>query len=361
MNRLTKSCLQIFNVCFKMFAICLLLSVFTSTKIQAQDTGCYTLKNLITNEYLSNGGPLFFDYYANRGKADAWEKFYLTKLPDGKYTIYGEDGKYLSAQPWGGFVWKASTPNDWEKWNISGGIIESHHGTELMARPIFKNVMVVDRDNAEEDRAGTDSRTYYGLYNWTIEPSTGCKVPPTFYLNPPFTDDYLTINSTSDCVPIPQANNPIANLTVEAWVNNSSLGNDIQAIVSATDGSFVHLQTSADNNVNCVVYLDNGGAVMLPVIPALTANKWHHVAIVAESGNSRIYLDGKQVGAVNPTTFNGIKPSNSVFIGKGWEGQRIFKGKMAGVRVWDRAFTPAEIYANYTSIPTNLNGLIFQR
>ncbi len=154
-----------------------ILFFFSNSTIEAQvATGCYALKNNRTNEYLThNGGGV--DYYANRPVADGWEKFYITKLSDGRYTIYGEDGNFASGRPeWGGVVWKAGQAQDWEKWHINGGELKSHHGT-VMAVDMSMNVKRVyaaNKNNETDVGPGLHSADFH----WTIEPSSGCKVPP---------------------------------------------------------------------------------------------------------------------------------------------------------------------------------------
>jgi hypothetical protein len=183
--------------------------------------------------------------------------------------------------------------------------------------------------------------------------------PGLLYHSP--TTNALTIASVNDCVSIPASTTTgVQSLTIEAWVNNDSPQTDIQAIVSATGPEFVHLQLSADGQVNNAVYLDDGRSFMLPVVPKIAAG-WHHVAMVIESGNSRIYLDGQQIGAADTTTFSGIKPSSSVFIGKGWSGGRVFSGRIADVRIWkNRPLTQAQLSAyQFTPPPSDAVGLVY--
>jgi len=174
--------------------------------------------------------------------------------------------------------------------------------------------------------------------------------------------DPQTITSSGECIAVPETatSGTIQSLTVEAWINNGAVQNGIQAIVSATGPEFVHLQMSGDANVNNAVYLADGGTLMLPVIPVLSPG-WHHVALVAASGNSRVYVDGQQIGATNTTTFTGIKPSSSVFIGKGWHGGRVFNGKIADVRIWKNRVLTQEQVNTYRFTPPALNaeGLVF--
>lgn len=164
-------------------------------------SGCYTIKNSATNGYLSHNGWASIEYYANRGEAREWEKFYLTKTSDGKYTIYGEDGKFISPQAGGNlgiatFVWKAGAPNEWEKFDIreaqtqSGAgteyVITSHHDTQLCTGSINR-VFAVNFEAAKslnERLSGhEDVGNYYETppvtneYRWIITQATGCKQP----------------------------------------------------------------------------------------------------------------------------------------------------------------------------------------
>lgn len=183
--------------------------------------------------------------------------------------------------------------------------------------------------------------------------------PGLLYHSP--TINAISIASANDCVAVPAAaTSGLQSLTIEAWVNNSSPQTDIQAIVSATGPEFVHLQLSADGNVKNAVYLDDGRSIMLPVVPKIAAG-WHHVAMVIESGNSRIYLNGQQIGAADTTTFSGIKPSSSVFIGKGWSGGRVFSGRIADVRIWkNRPLTQAQLSTyQFTPPPPDAMGLAY--
>lgn len=166
--------------------------------------------------------------------------------------------------------------------------------------------------------------------------------PHLLYFSP--TSNSISIHDSSQSLDVPaSATIEMERVTVEAWINNASSLNGIHAIVSSTGPDFVHLQASNHANVNNVVYLSDGRVIYLPVIPPLSPG-WHHVALVAESGNSRIYVDGQQLGAADSTVFTSIKGSDSVFIGKGWDNGRVLNGAIADVRIWqNHALTPEEI------------------
>lgn len=187
--------------------------------------------------------------------------------------------------------------------------------------------------------------------------------PNLLYRSP--TSNPLVINSAADCVAVPAAvSNGLQSLTIEAWISvgNIASPNEIKAILSSTGPDFVHLQLSQDRNVQNVIYLENGEAIYLPSIPELPGG-WHHVALVAESGNSRVYLNGEQLGEANTRPFSaGIKASNTIHIGKGWAGNRVFSGQIADVRVWkNRVLTQQEIQTyRHTPPPATAAGLGFQ-
>jgi len=75
---------------------------------------------------------------------------------------------------------------------------------------------------------------------------------------------------------------------------------------------------------------------MLPTLLVTKANERHHVAMVIESGDSRVYIYGLRYGDNDTTTFDGIdlRTSSSVSIGKGMQGQRRFQGMTKDLRIW---------------------------
>jgi hypothetical protein len=122
-------------------------------------------------------------------------------------------------------------------------------------------------------------------------------------------------------------------LTVEAWINPSANTGDFQAILSPKDTSFIHFQLHNKGVGNIAIYTDQG-SVMLPVIPVEPLNQWRHVAVVVESGNSNLLIDGQQYGETNTKEFNYILPTDDLNIGRGYQGGRHFKGKIGNVHIW---------------------------
>lgn len=160
-----------------MLAFFFLLSMSELSYAQIAD-GCYSIKNVEDNKYLSHNGGGSIEYYANRGTADGWEKFYITNVENGKVTIYGEDGKYLSAQQ-AGLVWKAGAPQDWEKWHYDSNLktFTSHHDTQMYPSSIDVIRTANYFKESPEDFISGAPNPYPLYFQWIIEPSQGCKTP----------------------------------------------------------------------------------------------------------------------------------------------------------------------------------------
>lgn len=66
---------------------------------------------------------------------------------------------------------------------------------------------------------------------------------------------------------------------------------------------------------------------------------WHHLAVVYRDGNLRLLVDGETVGS-NPVS--GDLSTSRVFIGRRVEGYE-YDGRIADVRIYDRALSDAEV------------------
>jgi outer membrane protein assembly factor BamB len=131
--------------------------------------------------------------------------------------------------------------------------------------------------------------------------------------------------------------------TIEAWVKSTGGTGDLQAIVSATDSNFVHLQLGASGAI--VAYTD-GGTVSIPVLPLPPSNVYQHIAFSIKSGDSRLYLNGSLVGT-STVTFSTILPTSSLRIGSGYQGGRFFMGGIDEVSYYNRALTAGEVLGIY--------------
>jgi hypothetical protein len=135
-------------------------------------------------------------------------------------------------------------------------------------------------------------------------------------------------------------------LTLEAWVNPSDpVTGDFQAILSGHDpNSFAHFQLFSAGNMG--VYADVG-FVAAPIVSATPTDTWRHVVMTAKSGETKVYVNGTQVGATVTTAFTNIAESSNVDIGIGHLGTRWFNGLLDEVAIYDSALSPDRIVAHY--------------
>jgi hypothetical protein len=168
----------------------------------------------------------------------------------------------------------------------------------------------------------------------------------------------LDFDGVNDHIVLPPAlsNGPWSALTVEAWVRSNGSTGDFQAILSAADFTFVHLQTNIGGN--SAVYTDQGG-VLLPVVPAHPPGEWHHVALSVASGNSVLYVDGAPLGT-SSMTFNTVLAPGTLTIGQGFQGGRNFFGQIRDLRIWNVARTVVEVQADMNSVPQPTPALVLR-
>ena len=166
----------------------------------------------------------------------------------------------------------------------------------------------------------------------------------------------LDFDGVNDHIVLPPAlsNGPWSALTVEAWVRSNGSTGDFQAILSAADFTFVHLQTHV--GANSAVYTDQG-AVLLPVVPVLPPGEWHHIALSVASGNSVLYVDGVALGS-SAATFNTILAPGTLAVGQGFQGGRNFFGQIRDIRMWNVARTAVEVQSDMNSLPQQTPSLV---
>ena len=142
-------------------------------------------------------------------------------------------------------------------------------------------------------------------------------------------------------------------MTVEAWVNNSDpITGTFQTILAGHNpNAFAHFSLHSAGNSG--VYTP--GFVSVPIVPATPTDTWRHVVMTAKSGETKVYLDGVQVGATTTTAFDSITASNNVDIGLGHVNTRWFKGLMDEVAIYDTALSQERVVAHFeagnTAIP----------
>jgi len=137
--------------------------------------------------------------------------------------------------------------------------------------------------------------------------------------------DYLTIPSSSAFA------FGLANFTIELWLYRSGSGQqhlyDARDVGVNTNRILLYLNSS-----NELTYFSNN-AVRITTTNVPTLNAWVHVALCRASGNSRLFLDGIQVGATFADTINIVSPTITVAIGANNEGARSLNGYIDDLRI----------------------------
>jgi len=161
----------------------------------------------------------------------------------------------------------------------------------------------------------------------------------------------LTFDGGDDQITIPDnANqNGGTNLTIEAWINPTSLphgGTILQKRTSGNIGGYVFepTQPSGGGQPNGLQFVIMIGGVYSFLNPAnvVQPNVWQHVAATYDGAFMRIYVNGVEV-ANKPQTGAIDNVAAPVVIGRNVVGSNAFQGKIDEISVYNRALTAAEI------------------
>lgn len=143
--------------------------------------------------------------------------------------------------------------------------------------------------------------------------------------------------------------------TIEFWVYATSSAGNFSLYDSRTAGTSVCPFIDADAT-GTIRFTINGSSVISSTAP-LTANIWHHLAVVKSSGSTKMYFDGIQTGSTYTDSNN--YQSGTIRIANnspGGGGTNLFPGYISnfrlvkGVAVYTGVFTPP------TSPLTSLQG-----
>ncbi len=82
----------------------------------------------------------------------------------------------------------------------------------------------------------------------------------------------------------------------------------------------------------------------------ISAGKWHHLAVVTQGGELRLYIDGNMTGRVKLPpigTFDASKVPGGAYVGATHKGTNFLNGLVDELAFYNRALSPAEIKAAY--------------
>jgi PKD repeat protein len=132
-------------------------------------------------------------------------------------------------------------------------------------------------------------------------------------------------------------------MTIEAWVNPTSINSDFQSIVSKpTDANFTSISyvlhgASRPNGIPSTAI--SGSANNLFGSSQLPLNTWSHVAATYDGSSLRLFINGQQV-ASQPQSGAATVSAEALRIGLGWI------GSIDEVRLYNRALAASEIQSD---------------
>jgi uncharacterized protein YjdB len=141
--------------------------------------------------------------------------------------------------------------------------------------------------------------------------------------------------------------------TVEAWVKPGASSNNQGFVMMRPSVGSTRWSAHINQSGSSIGIFD--GSTYNPVsVGTITANTWYHVALVFNSGNTAVYVNGVLKGS----TGNGINAGvtgNPFTLGNNDAGyaNEDFLGEMDEVRIWSTARTTAQILANKDAIITS--------
>ncbi|MFY8108175.1 MAG: LamG-like jellyroll fold domain-containing protein [Bacteroidia bacterium] len=144
-----------------------------------------------------------------------------------------------------------------------------------------------------------------------------------------------------------------SNFTVEFWMKTSaSSGYLVTKRITCGHGSFFNIS----HNSVIAVEVDQDGAGTNYLAMSSTNNKpvndgkWHHIAVVREGVNIKIYIDGVVEGNKNTNGVTWISNGNSIDIGTRYCHNLPYDGSLDELRIWYTARSQDSIVSNMRKI-----------
>uniref|UniRef100_F4CCP2 Glycoside hydrolase family 43 n=1 Tax=Sphingobacterium sp. (strain 21) TaxID=743722 RepID=F4CCP2_SPHS2 len=132
-----------------------------------------------------------------------------------------------------------------------------------------------------------------------------------------------------------------SSFTISAWINNPNIAKEEPIIQWASGGrdlTHASLGYGSDPAVGGVVH---GGWANLAFKDIPSPNKWHHVVLVFDGTEERLYVNGKLENRGNRMLF--LERSADILIGTDRRLQHFFSGAIASLKMYDYALTTQEI------------------
>jgi subtilisin-like proprotein convertase family protein len=98
-----------------------------------------------------------------------------------------------------------------------------------------------------------------------------------------------------------------------------------------------------------LLYDDSAVSVGGNLVGQLTDDLYHHIAVVRQTTNVTLYIDGSVVGGNNAPTIGNINNDSNLVAGISLCNATNFVGDLDELDLWQRALSPAEVYAIYAA------------
>lgn len=208
----------------------------------------------------------------------------------------------------------------------------------------------------ERQLVGTEAGLmgYWAFNDKAAQDLSPNKLNGTLYGNPELSPplpaaNALTFNGSGEHVTLPEMTADFSQgLTVEAWVWYDRFNNYSRILDFGNgQGSDNIILCCYSNTNNFQLTIFNGGSPKDYRASVLETGKWLHLAATMDpAGNVRLYKNGQMIAtATGGQLPNSMTRTKNYFGRSNWSSDQYFDGKMAEVRLWNRARTQDEIQA----------------
>jgi hypothetical protein len=325
------------------------LSPFVAFLLLVVSGSYFVQTTLAANISLNPGGPVEFGQgiYATVACSGSTN---LTVTPNSTFVnASGGGGHYFSS------VTVSNIPSNCQGKDF---IINAYDITESAPLALFnstsKNVVVYNNAGTFQLGAGSTGMnissgsgtftatfvspvaTSASVFRITIQSGSHTEVAPTSgsYTFDNTTTQYLRSASTGYAA----TDFKRADFTIECWVyplSNQGGWTPILAIGSQPGGAEIRIGSSmAGNNQAGALYPGGGRDASIGNVQ-MTANAWHHLALVRSGNTMSFYLDGVRTGYDSNALFNNTDFANNgyIYIAQNpWPGDGGFNGRVSNVR-----------------------------
>ncbi len=146
------------------------------------------------------------------------------------------------------------------------------------------------------------------------------------------TDDYLTTPDNADW------NFGTGDFTIDMWVRLDTVSGTHRLISQGVSSPFTYWSFHIESNGTKMGYehynnnVSNNGN--LTISPALSANKWYHLAWVRQGTAMKMFVNGESIGTNNNIPASWVNPTGDLHIAKlSYHGTQLLNGQIEELRV----------------------------